>query len=200
VNCHFFLTGLGQEDQAGRDLVQEKIYGMLQGIDKRNSAFIREEAAGDAEIEKELRRENEDGLAALPNAYTASHISNSRHYQPPPTDPHSGSSSPGFDFGFGKSLPPVQTTFASRGNTTPRYAYYQPPLRRENWKTDYFRPNISQILMDYSKNFGRRACVFVCGPPSMRVEVASTVARLQTQVMFDSSKDEIFLHAENYNI
>ncbi|KAJ5973231.1 hypothetical protein N7481_010441 [Penicillium waksmanii] len=200
VNCHFFLTGLSQEDQAGRDLVQEKIYGMLQGIDKRNSAFIREEAAGDAEIEKELRRENEDGLAALPNAYTASHIANSRHYQQPQTDPHSGGSSPGFDFGFGLSLPPVQTTPAPRGNTTPRYAYYQPPLRRENWKTDYFRPNISQILMECSKNFGRRACVFVCGPPAMRVEVASTVAKLQTQVMFDSSKDEIFLHAENYNI
>lgn len=197
VNCHFFLTGLGKDDQAGRDLVQEKIYGMLQGIDKRNSAYIREEAAGDAEIEKELRRENEDGLAALPNAYTASHVANSRHYQQPPVDPYSGGSSPGFDFGFGNT-PPAQP--APRVNTTPRYAYYQPPLRRENWRTDYFRPNISQILMEYSKNFGRRACVFVCGPPAMRVEVASTVAKLQTQVMFDSSKDEIFLHAENYNI
>jgi hypothetical protein len=34
----------------------------------------------------------------------------------------------------------------------------------------------------------------------MRVEVANTVAKLQLQVMMDSSKDEIFLHAENYNI
>jgi hypothetical protein len=33
---------------------------MLQGIDKRNSAYIRDEAAGNPDLEKELRRENED--------------------------------------------------------------------------------------------------------------------------------------------
>jgi hypothetical protein len=34
----------------------------------------------------------------------------------------------------------------------------------------------------------------------MRVEVANTVAKLQMQVMSDPNRDEIFLHAENYNI
>jgi ferredoxin-NADP reductase len=202
LHCHFFLTGV-KDEQVDRDIVQEKIYGMLQGIDKRNSAYIREEAGGDAEIEKELRRENEDGLAALPGAYTASHVANNRHYYQPGMDPHAAVGSQGynnnvpFDFGFGSphAMPQRQPA-----QPTPRFAYFQPGLRRDNWRTDYFRPDISQMLNEFSKSFGRRACVFVCGPPSMRVEVANTVAKLQQQVMTDPSRDEIFLHAENYNI
>ncbi|KAJ5632626.1 hypothetical protein N7490_008965 [Penicillium lividum] len=196
VHCHFFLTGMQLADQAGRDLVQEKIYGMLQGIDKRNSAYIREEAAGDMEREKELRRENEDGLTALPGAYTANHVPNIRHYSQSGTsssDSLASVNSLGFDFGFGKTTPAFQK------QDMPRYASFQPSLHRDNWKTDYFRPNVAKILNEYSKTFGRRACVFVCGPPSLRVEVSNTVAKLQLQVLTDSSKDEIFLHAENYN-
>ena len=197
IHCHFFLTGVNQEVQGERDMVQEKIYGMLQGIDKRSSAWIHEAAAGDREREKELRRENEDGLAALPGAHTASHIANNRAYYQPTMDPSVNSPGYGhnspFDFGFGSpaAVPPKHA---------PRFAVYQPSLRKDNWRTDYFRPEIGKMLNEFSKNFGRRACVFVCGPPSMRVEVANTVAKLQQQVMFDSSRDEIFLHAENYNI
>lgn len=196
VHCHFFLTGINQEDQTGRDLVQEKIYGMLQGIDKRNSTYIREEAGGDTEREKELRRENEDGLAALPGAYIAPHVINNRHYY---QDPSAPVGSPGFSnnvpFNFGFSSPQVTSP-----RPTPQYASFRPSQRRDNWKTDYFRPDIPNMLNEFSQSFGRRACVFVCGPPSMRVQVANTVARLQLQIMADSSRDEIFLHTENYNI
>ncbi|KAJ5372893.1 hypothetical protein N7517_004899 [Penicillium concentricum] len=199
VSCHFFLTGVQQNDQVGRDTVQEKIYGMLQGIDKRNSAYIRDEAAGNPDIEKELRRENEDGVAALPNAYTATHASNTRQYYQPAMNPHGPAAStaygsPNFDFGFGAPQPVPQ-----RPPPAPRFAYYQ-PRARDNWRTDYFRPNITQMVNEFSQTFGRRACVFVCGPPSMRVEVANAVAKLQLQVIMDSSRDEIFLHAENYNV
>ncbi|CAG7932536.1 unnamed protein product [Penicillium olsonii] len=201
VNCHFFLTGVKADNQAGRDIVQEKIYSMLQGIDKRNSAYIRAEAAGNPDIEKELRRENEDGVAALPNAYTAAHAANTRQYYQPAMDPYATSGantygSPNFDFGFGAAQPVPQRPSPV---PAPRFAHYQ-PRARDNWRTDYFRPNIPEIINEFSKHFGRRACVFVCGPPSMRVEVANSVAKLQLQVMMDSSKDEIFLHAENYNI
>ncbi|KAJ5887432.1 hypothetical protein N7495_007473 [Penicillium taxi] len=187
MQCHFFLTGLEQNNQTERDLVQEKIYKMLQGIDKKNATHIQEEAAGDMEREKELRHENEDGITALPSA----HISNSRHYYQPPMNlstQQTYAPSPGFDFGFTSPQRPI-----------PRYASFQPSPKRDNWRTDYFRPNIPEILNEYSKIFGRRACVFVCGPPSMRVEVANTVAKLQMQVLTDPSKTEIFLHAENYN-
>ena len=198
VSCHFFLTGVKQDDQIGRDVIQEKIYGMLQGIDKRNSAYIRDEAAGNPDIEKELRRENEDGVAALPNAYMTNHVSNARQFYQPPMNLHSPAASNGygtsyFDFRLGAPQPVPPPAHA------PRFAYYH-ARGRDNWRTDYFRPNITQMVNEFSKTFGRRACVFVCGPPSMRVEVANTVAKLQMQVITDSSRDEIFLHAENYNI
>ncbi|CAI7628934.1 unnamed protein product [Penicillium discolor] len=199
VSCHFFLTGVKQDDQVGRDTVQEKIYSMLQGIDKRNSAYIRDEAAGNPDIEKQLRRENEDGIAALPNAYTATHTSNTRQYYQPTMNPYgpaasNGYGTPNFGFGAPQPVPPRPPAVPA-----PRFAYYQ-PRGRDNWRTDYFRPNITEMVNEFSKTFGRRACVFVCGPPSMRVEVANTVAKLQMQVIMDSSRDEIFLHAENYNI
>ncbi|KAJ5143540.1 Riboflavin synthase-like beta-barrel [Penicillium bovifimosum] len=201
VSCHFFLTGMKSDDQAGRDMVQEKIYGMLRGIDKRNSAYIRAEADGNPDVEKELRRENEDGIAALPNAYRPSHTPNTRQYYQPATNPQAPVGpavygNPNFDFGFGA---PQAVPQRPPPAPAPRFAYYQ-PRGRDNWRTDYFRPNISQMVNEFSKTFGRRACVFVCGPPSMRVEVASAVAKLQWQVMTDSSRDEVFLHAENYNI
>ncbi|KAI9933817.1 hypothetical protein MW887_004889 [Aspergillus wentii] len=205
VHCHFFLTGPRPDAQQGpgeanRDIIQEKIYDMLQGMDKRSSTYIRQEAAGDAQREKELHRENEDAITELPKAYSMPHVAPSQHYNnnpyyhnyasPSPYQPNGYPPNPNPQFNFG---------FANSPRPTPRYASL-PTQRRTGWRTDYFRPNIPQMLTEYSKTFGRRACVFVCGPPSMRVEVANTVARLQTDVMKDPSKDEIFLHAENYNI
>ncbi|KAH8431621.1 putative metalloreductase transmembrane component [Aspergillus melleus] len=204
VHFHFFLTGSPQYTVDGRlseDIVQEKIYNTLQVFDKRNSAFIREEAAGDPEVEKELRRENEDAITALPPVHTLPHINTSRHYSPMVNNhqfpsPYTGTSDSNeslpFDFGFSHS-PAVST------RSLPRYATL-PQQRRNGWRIDYVRPDIPRLLTEYSRGFGRRACVFVCGPPSMRVEVSHTTARLQQQVMNDSSKDEIFLHAENYSI
>lgn len=188
VHCHFFLTGAqaAQETQLHHDLVQEKVYGILNGLYKRNSAFIREEAAGDAEREKELRRENEDAITALPQV----HISNSmaRNYSyPNPDQQHLGSVQ-------GPQLPLPMPMPQSR------FACLSSSHRRDGWHIDYYRPDISKMLNDFSRTFGRRTCVFVCGPPSMRVEVSNAVARLQQLVMKDSSKDEIFLHAENYHI
>ncbi|THC99114.1 hypothetical protein EYZ11_001435 [Aspergillus tanneri] len=209
VHFHFFLTtGTSPLYPEGRglsssDLVQEKIYHTLQGFDKRDSAFIREEAAGDPEMENELRRENEDAITALPvpaPARTLPPINTSRHYSQYHswTGTGSGSGTPDsveknspFDF----SLTPTTTT--ARG--VPRFASL-PLHRRNGWRIDYMRPDIPRLLTEYSRDFGRRACVFVCGPPSMRVEVAHTTARLQQHVITDSSRDEIFLHAENYSI
>ncbi|KAI2787135.1 hypothetical protein POX_f07497 [Penicillium oxalicum] len=83
----------------------------------------------------------------------------------------------------------------------PGPAVHLPPGPRErNWHIDYHRPDLSQMLNECSRTFGRRACVFVCGPPSMRTEVARAVAKLQLQVITDSARDEIFLHAENYDV
>ncbi|KAE8350918.1 ferric reductase NAD binding domain-containing protein [Aspergillus coremiiformis] len=208
VHFHFFLTGLGQNDQDQlaqsqfyQEMSKEKMYGTVQGIDKRNSALIRAEAAGDLEIEKQLRRENEDAITALPQAYALPRINTSRSYNnaidenynnvPYPASQKNPADSP-FEFGFSHSstaFPKLTTRVSS-----------VPLQRRNGWRIDYARPDIPQVLKDYSRTFSRRTCVFVCGPPSMRVEVTNAVAQLQQQVMTDPSKDEIFLHAENYNI
>ena len=106
-----------------------------------------------------------------------------------------------FDFGF--APPETPRTFQRE---IMRFAFGS-PLRDEGWSTEYGRPNLGHMLKDMATGgddgkgfFGRRTCVFVCGPPSMRVELATMVANLQADIWGDDSKDEIFLHTENYAI
>jgi predicted ferric reductase len=101
-------------------------------------------------------------------------------------------SAPGFDFGF----PSTPTEFQKN---LMRFAFLPAAVKKKDgWSTEYGRPDISYLLKGLSKNFGRRTCVFVCGPPSMRISVSETIAELQRSVWNDSNRDEIFLHAENY--
>ena len=79
-----------------------------------------------------------------------------------------------------------------------RFAFLPAATRKDGWRTEYGRPDIPYMLKGLSREFGRRTCVFVCGPPQMRIDVARTVAGLQQEVWSDPAKDEIFLHAENY--
>ena len=72
--------------------------------------------------------------------------------------------------------------------------------KKEGWSTEYGRPDIPFMLREAAQGFGRRTCIFVCGPPSMRVDVTATVAQLQREVWLDPHKDEIALHTENYAI
>ncbi|KHO00205.1 ferric reductase transmembrane component 7 [Metarhizium album ARSEF 1941] len=101
--------------------------------------------------------------------------------------------------GFG--LPKITTQF--RKDLT-RSA--TPPQEIDGgWSMEYGRPDLGQILKEWATGgadgrgiLGRRTAVFVCGPPSMRVGVANTVARLQAEIWGDDELEEIFLHAENY--
>ncbi|RDL41062.1 Ferredoxin reductase-like, C-terminal NADP-linked [Venustampulla echinocandica] len=104
-----------------------------------------------------------------------------------------------FDFGF----PSTPTEFQKN---LMRFAFVG-PKKKEGWSTEYGRPDLGYMLKEMATGgadgkgvFGRRTCVFVCGPPSMRVDVANTVARLQADIWGDDSKDEVFLHTENYAI
>jgi NAD(P)H-flavin reductase len=228
---------------------------------KRHSALIRDEAQGDPEREKELRRENEDNITALPQAHLISinrghlappslhsnrsahslHSNHSAHslpsngsnpdlispvprsiasrrqdrnlsldisqaveagsgainpdvFQQDPHDPGNVNGIQGFDFGF----PSTPTEFQKN---LMRFAFLPAAVKKKDgWSTEYGRPDLPFTLRQLSKGFGRRTCVFVCGPPSMRVAVSDTVAELQKSVWKDSSRDEIFLHTENYAI
>jgi len=88
-----------------------------------------------------------------------------------------------------------------------RFAFLNPVKKKEGWSTEYGRPDLAYMLKELATGgedgkgiLGRRTCVFVCGPPGMRIDVANAVASLQADIWGDDSKDEIFLHTENYAI
>ena len=112
-------------------------------------------------------------------------------------NPYFEQNGPGhFDFGFPSTPTEFQKSLmrfaflpATRGN------------RHDGWSTEYGRPDLPFFLrrsLSKTEMVGRRAAVFVCGPPAMRVDVQRTVAELQTNIMGNRDKDEIFMHAENY--
>jgi predicted ferric reductase len=206
IHCSFYITASKRYDTEPKpsrsrphsDLLHDKVNEVFQGVaSKRNSALIMAEANGDPDRERELRRENQDGITALPPAFLApprfavgeKQPKASKRFSPPPPPP---SQPKGFDFGF----PSTPTKFQK---SLMRFAFL-PTTRKDGWRTEYGRPDIPYTLKELSKDFGRRTCIFVCGPPSMRTDVANTVAKLQHDVWSDPSKDEIFLHAENYAI
>jgi hypothetical protein len=107
-------------------------------------------------------------------------------------EPGSSTNVQGFDFGF----PSTPTEFQKN---LMRFAFLPAAVKKKDgWSTEYGRPDIPYLLKGLSRNFGRRTCVFVCGPASMRVSVCETVAELQRKVWSDEGCDEIFLHSENY--
>ncbi|KAI1417427.1 ferric reductase like transmembrane component [Hypoxylon sp. FL1857] len=104
----------------------------------------------------------------------------------------------GFDFGF----PETPTEFQK---SLMRFAFPVPHQIDGGWSVEYGRPDLGYMLREWTTGgtdgrgiLGRRTAVFVCGPPSMRVGVANTVARLQAEIWGDPMLEEIFLHTENY--
>ena len=104
----------------------------------------------------------------------------------------------GFDFGF----PETPTEFQK---SLMRFAFPVPHQIDGGWSVEYGRPDLGYMLKEWATGgtdgrgiLGRRTAVFVCGPESMRVGVANTVARLQAEIWGDDMLEEIFLHTENY--
>lgn len=104
----------------------------------------------------------------------------------------------GFDFGF----PETPTEFQK---SLMRFAFPVPHEIDGGWSVEYGRPDLGYMLREWATGgvdgrgiLGRRTAVFVCGPPSMRVGVANTVAKLQAEIWGDPQLEEIFLHTENY--
>lgn len=104
----------------------------------------------------------------------------------------------GFEFGF----PGTPTEFQK---SLMRFAFPVPHQIDGGWSVEYGRPDLGYMLKEWATGgtdgrgiLGRRTAVFVCGPPSMRVGVANTVARLQAEIWGDEMLEEIYLHAENY--
>jgi predicted ferric reductase len=208
VHCQFFITASKRYEvepsprprpASGffNDKIGEKINETLQGVaSKRNSTLFPRDPSQELDRDSAIHQEKDDEISALPQAFLA-----------PPRQPYgqARNSSPNrnsmlaaaqptktFDFGF----PQTPTKFQK---SLMRFAFL-PSNRRDGWRTEYGRPDIPYMLKKFSNEFGRKTCIYVCGPPSMRIDVATTVAKLQSGVWSSSAKDEIFLHAENYAI
>lgn len=98
------------------------------------------------------------------------------------------------DFGF----PSTPTDFQ---RNLMRFAFMPAAVRsrKTGWSTEWGRPDIPYMLREMSREWtGPRTCVFVCGPPSLRVDVSNTVAELQRTIWSTKGRQEIFLHTENY--
>ena len=201
VQCNFFITAAKRYEEnrlSGKQLrnsglsdkVADKINDALQGVaSKRNSALM---------MDSELAKEERDNLTALPQAFLAPpkrsdiRAAPQSHRMSTLAQPQTPISR-NFDFGF----PETPTNFQKN---LMRFAFLPTNVKRDGWRTEYGRPDIPYMLKGFSKEFGRRTCVYVCGPPGMRTDVANTVAKLQSTVWSDKGKDEIFLHAENYGL
>jgi NAD(P)H-flavin reductase len=228
VRCQFFITSAKRSSNMRmhqltphaankhiKSYLHDKVNDHFMGIadkrasyqSKRNSAYLHEYADGDNELEKQLRDENEDVIQALPQAHVRELSPVERHSGGrdlaldirtalesgvPPTTLSPAAVEEGYNFGF----PSTPTEFQKN---LMRFAFLPAAKRGANgWSTEYGRPDLPFMLRQMSKTWGKRTCVFVCGPPSMRVSVASTVASLQNLIFADPEKEEIFLHTENY--
>ena len=218
VHCQFFITaakrlppptgpnGLRLPPSPSRplhDALHKQIDHTFQGIaSKRNSALIHDVSGGDPEKERELRAENEDTIQGLPHPT----------FLPPPKKAHTRNrpsltipttnlvppedKAAGFDFGFPSTPTMLQKNLM-------RFAFmpaFNP--KKASWSTEYGRPDIPYMLKQLERTeFGRRTCVFVCGPPSMRIDVQKCVADMQRGIMEGTrGREELFLHTENYAI
>lgn len=204
VHCQFFITAAKRQgpemntkpSRPVSGIFHDKINDAFQGIaSKRNSVLVQEEAGGDAERIKELRRENEDGITALPKAYLAPpKTERTRVKNPARLSISTHVPSKSLDFGFPSTPTMLQKNLM-------RFAFLPSGVaKKDGWRTEYGRPDIPYMLKQFSRDFGKRTCVFVCGPPSMRIDVANCVADLQKEVWSNSGRDEVFLHTENYAI
>lgn len=274
VSCQFYITAAKRQSQGGGNLVSahtpnrpvsmvlhDKVNDVFQNIasnrysmgsNHRNSAHIREAAAGDPDREKELREENEDRLRPLPEAHLKPIRQPSRGHLNASTAPSDWSRSPSkssFDNSISSDeittatphLPPHPTLHEKRRSRGPmaldissaqnaqatamqqqdhgfdfgfpstptdfqknlmRFAFMPAAAmkaRRSGWSVEWGRPEIPYMLKELSSGWRGRACVFVCGPPGMRVDVSDSVADLQKLVLGrEAQMEEVFLHTENY--
>jgi hypothetical protein len=82
---------------------------------------------------------------------------------------------------------------------------------------EFGRPPLRDGLPPWSETFGRRTCIYgtytpslhitaerarltnaVCGPRSMKVDVANAVAAMQSDIWACEEREEIYLHSETF--
>ncbi|KAF8424206.1 ferric reductase like transmembrane component-domain-containing protein [Tirmania nivea] len=65
---------------------------------------------------------------------------------------------------------------------------------------EFGRPRLREGIRPWAEGFGRRTCIYVCGPESMKIDVSNAVARLQHDIWRRENQDreEVYLHTETF--
>jgi len=209
-------------------------------LSAKMETIINSEAGSHSVLDKELQIENEDAIAPLPQAHLKplgsgtepgretlqqkrigkDHLTvavstaatspaalaslHTVHNQAHPLD----------QLQFHPQYLHTQTHFQHQ-HQRPQHNYLSAPHHTNAWITEHGRPDIRDLLRsDWRRDFRQRNCVFVCGPPGMRRDVAKGVAEAQRLVWSGSGRGkqgdgeeasrggervkEVWLHAENF--
>jgi len=213
MKCHFYITaakrltgtdelvGANSPERAVGNSFEEKVNTMFQELttsprsrrshhssqtNARHETSLQQDPAGGAGREQPLSQTKEDAISPLPEAHLEPQIPLTIQKKRQP-----GGSGLTLDTSINTVLHKALTEYDFRSEEA------RPSV---DWHTDYGRPEIALMLKQLSANFGRRNSVFVCGPPSMRTDVANAVAGLQTLIWEKQDVEEVYLHTENYSL
>lgn len=132
---------------------------------------------------------------------------------PPPTrKPHS--KKPSLRVSTVPEIPPEQVDGIFRVTSpTPRAGAPRPNIGPDGQRLSYGpgdfgdevmiefgRPRLREGIRPWAEGFGRRTCIYVCGPESMRNDVSNAVASLQHDIWRRTNQDreEVYLHTETF--
>ncbi|KAF8451751.1 ferric reductase NAD binding domain-containing protein [Kalaharituber pfeilii] len=65
---------------------------------------------------------------------------------------------------------------------------------------EFGRPRLREGIRPWAEGFGRRTCVYVCGPEEMKIDVSNAVASLQMDIWRkeNMNREEVYLHTETF--
>ncbi|TGZ76664.1 hypothetical protein EX30DRAFT_399121 [Ascodesmis nigricans] len=120
------------------------------------------------------------------------------HPEPAVMKPASGSASGGVEgHGHALGLGPFSDDNATTSPSSTTYQKILPPIGDEVL-LEFGRPPLREALREWSGGFGKRACIYVCGPAGMKVDVANAAAEMQDDIWISELREEVYLHTETF--
>ncbi|RPB24208.1 hypothetical protein L211DRAFT_215110 [Terfezia boudieri ATCC MYA-4762] len=133
----------------------------------------------------------EPGLAAPNHSKKPSlRVSTIPEFQPEQTD------------GIFRVASPPPSAGAPRPNIAPdgHRLSYGPGDFGDEVMIEFGRPRLREGIRPWAEGFGRRTCIYVCGPETMKIDVSNAVAGLQHDIWRRENQDreEVYLHTETF--
>jgi len=104
--------------------------------------------------------------------------------------------------GIFRAASPPPSASAPRPNIGPdgHRLSYGPGDFGDEVMIEFGRPRLREGIRPWAEGFGRRTCIYVCGPESMKIDVSNAVAGLQHDIWRRENQDreEVYLHTETF--